>query len=41
MGVLEHHQHRPAPRLGFQLAEHRLEQLLAFALRAEVEVRSG
>ena len=41
MGVLEHHQHRPAPRLGFELAEQRLEQLLPFALRAEVEVRGG
>ena len=41
VGVLEHHQHRPVPRLGFELAEQRLEQLLAFALRAEVEVRGG
>ena len=41
VGVLEHHQHRPAPRLGFELAEQRLEQLLPFALRAEVEVRGG
>ncbi len=38
MGVLEHHQHRPVPRLGFELAEQRVEQLLPFALRAEVEV---
>ncbi len=41
VGVLEHHQHRPAPRLGFELVEQCLEQLLAFALRAEVEVRGG
>jgi hypothetical protein len=36
MGVLEHHQHRSAPRLGFELAEQRLEQFLPFALRAKV-----
>ena len=41
VGVLEYHQHRPVPRLGFELAEQRLEQLLPFALRAEVEVRGG
>ena len=41
MGVLEHHQHRPAPCLGFELIEHRLEQLFPLALRAEVEVRGG
>ena len=41
MRVLEHHQHRPVPRLGFELAEQRLEQLLALALRAEIEVRGG
>ena len=41
VGVLEHHQHRPAPRLGFELAEQRLEQLLPLALRAEVEIRGG
>jgi hypothetical protein len=33
MGVLEHHQHRPAARFGFQLIEERLEQLLPFPLR--------
>ena len=41
MGVLEHHQHRPVPRLGCELAEHCLEQFLAFALRAKVEVCGG
>jgi hypothetical protein len=41
VGVLEYHQHRPVPRHGFELAEHCLEQLLAFALRAEGEVRGG
>ena len=30
-----------SPRLGFELVEQRLEQLLAFALRAEIEVRGG
>ena len=29
------------PRLGFELAEHRLEQLLPLALRAEVELGGG
>jgi hypothetical protein len=41
VGVLEHHQHRPAPRRGFELVEQCLEQFLAFALRAEVEVCGG
>ncbi len=39
MGVLEHHQHRPVPRLRYELVEQRLELLLPFALRTEVEVR--
>jgi hypothetical protein len=41
VGVLEHYQHRPVPRLGFELAEQRVEQLLPFALRAEVEFGGG
>ena len=41
VGVLEHHQHRPLPQLGFELGEQCLEQFLAFALRAEGEVRGG
>ena len=41
VGVLEDHQHRPVPRLGFELAEQCLEQFLAFALQAEVEVGGG
>jgi hypothetical protein len=39
VGVLKYHQHRSVPRLGFELAEHGVEQLLSSALRAEVEVR--
>ena len=38
VGVLEHHQHRPLPRLGFELVEHCLEQLFPLAPRAEVEL---
>ena len=43
MDVLKYRQHRPAPRRSFarELAEHRLEELLAFALRAEVERAAG
>ena len=41
MRVLENHQDRPAPRQGFELAQQRLEQHLAFALRAEVQVGGG
>jgi hypothetical protein len=41
VGVLEHHQHRPMPRLGFELVEQRLEQLLPLALRTEVELGGG
>jgi hypothetical protein len=41
MRVLEHHQDGAAARHRFELAEQRLEQLFAFALRAEVQVRRG
>ena len=41
MRVLEDHQDGPAPRQGFELMQQRLEQHLALALRAEVEVGGG
>jgi hypothetical protein len=39
MSVLEHHQHRPLPCQRCELPKQRLEQFLALALWAEVEVR--
>ena len=41
MRVFEYHQNRPAARQGFELMQQRLEQHLALALRAEVEVGSA
>ena len=47
MDVLKYHQHRPAPRRSFarefgsSRLSTRLEELLAFALRAEVERAAG
>ena len=41
MRVLEHHQNGVASRHHFELMQQRLEQLLAFALRAEGEVGRG
>src|SRR6516225_5915016 len=41
VGVLEHHQHRPAPYLGFELIKPCLEQFLPLALWAEGEIRGG
>src|SRR5690349_16749120 len=41
MGILEDHQNRPLPRQGLKLVEHGPEQLLAFELRAKVEIGSN
>src|SRR5215471_18541768 len=41
MGILEHYEHRPAPRFAFELLQQRLQQLLPFALRTEAEVDAG
>ena len=41
MRVLEDHQNRPAPRQSFELMQQCLEQHLALALRAEVELGGG
>ena len=41
MRVLKYHQHRPAARERFELMQQRLEQFLALALRAQIEIRSG
>ena len=41
MRVLEHHQDRLPPGQGFQLIQHRVEQLFALALRAQVEFGGG
>jgi len=41
VGVLEYHQHRPAPGFDFELVQERLEHLLAFELRADVEICGG
>ena len=39
VSVLQHHQSGSLPRFGFELAEKGVEQLLSFALRAEIEIR--
>ena len=38
MRVLKYHQNRPVSRQGFELMQQRFEQLLALALRAQIEV---
>jgi hypothetical protein len=40
MRILENHQDSPASRQGFELMQQGFKQLLAFTLRAEIEIGS-
>ena len=41
MRVLKYHEHRPAAYFDFQLVQERLEQLLTFELRTDIEICGG
>jgi hypothetical protein len=41
MRVFKYHQDRPGAREGFKLMEECLEQLLTFALGAQIEISGG